>query len=239
MPRSRTGAVALLVGAFVLAACGDTGSDPDAATDRVQELQDELEDARSTISDLEAETSRLEDQLDAGEDDGGQDDGSADETTADDGTDGDPTALDDIADPRTPEGLTDQVRVHVQEARRLGLPDDWEPSATAWVPYEVPTEIDGTYETPGDVVAALARAADAHILGRDQWETTIRVLFDEDDPDLAYGAVLSWGYLDDAVTGRDIRITLTRTEDDQWEPGGAEQRSHCLRALTDDETQCV
>lgn len=240
MPRSRAGASALLACALVLTACGDAGSDPDATADRVEELQDELEQARSRISDLEAETSSLEDQRDDAQADGSGDDGTEpDGATSDDGADESSDVLANVADPRTPEGLTDQVRVHVRDARDLGLPEDWEPNATAWVPYEVPEEVGGTYETPGDVVAALARAADAHLLGRDQWETTIRVLMDEDDPDLAYGAVLSWGYLDDAVSGRDVRITLTRTEDDGWEPGGAEQRFHCLRALDDDETQCV
>lgn len=240
MPRHRAGAAALLVSALVLTACGDTPSDPDATTDRVEALQEELDRARSRISDLEAAATDPGDGAGGAQADSGGENGTdPDEAHPGDGPVEGADVLANVADPRTPEGLTDQVRVHMRAARDLGLPEEWEPNATAWVPYEVPDEVDGTYETPGDVVAALARAADARLLGRDQWETTIRVLLDEGDPDLAYGAVLSWGYLDDAVSGRDVRITLTRTEEDQWEPGRAEQRFHCRRALADDETRCV
>ncbi len=240
MPRERTFLTALLIGMLVLAGCAETPSETDDAASRAEDLERELDQARSRASELEAEVTRLEEQLvaapDAEDDEEETDDGDApDEPTTDT-----PDGLRDVAEPRTAAGLIDQLRVHVREAQPdTGLPAEWEPEVTTWGPYEVPEPAIGTYETPGAVVAALARASDAQLLGRDQWETTIRVLMDEDDPDLAYGAVLSWGYLDDAVRGRDVRITLTRNDDGQWQPGGAEQRFHCLRGLADEGELCV
>jgi hypothetical protein len=59
------------------------------------------------------------------------------------------------------------------------------------------------------------------------------VLLDQSDPDQAYVAVLSYGMADDAVAGRDVRMTITRS-DDGWEPGGAEERFHCMRGVDGD-----
>ncbi|TVR32134.1 MAG: hypothetical protein EA388_12465 [Nitriliruptor sp.] len=235
--RNSTSAL-LLVLLLALTACGDPEPDDQAdpqAQERIEELEAELEQLKDRVGELEQENQALEDELAAREDADPEDDpDAADEQPA-------PTdPLEDVADTWTAEGLIDQLRVHLQDpGLEAEMPEGWEPGKTDWVPFEAPDGVAGTYDTPGEVVAALAAAIDAALLGRDQWETTIRVLTDEDDPDLAYGAVLGWGFLDDSVVGRDVRITLTRTDDDRWEPGGAEQRQHCMRGVTDDGTACT
>ncbi len=237
--RRNAPAALLLAPLLALAACGDADPDetPDPqAQERVEELEAELDGMREQVTALEQENAALEDELAALQEATPDEDGDepADPQAAPDG------APDEVADLWSAEGLIDPLRIHLRhpelEAER---PDGWEPGMTEWAPFEVPEAVQGSYDTPGEVVAALAAAVDAPLIGRDQWETTIRALVDEDDPDLAYGAVLGWGFLDDATVGRDIRITLTRTDDDQWEPGGAEQRQHCMRGVTDDGVACV
>jgi len=129
------------------------------------------------------------------------------------------------------EGLPEQLRTLLPEG--ADLPDGFEPGTTAWQATELPDGLDPDYPTPGALALDLARAADADNLGMDTWETTTRVLPDDADENLAYVAVLSYGYGDDAVAGRDLRITITRDGED-WTAGGAEERFHCRRGVTDD-----
>ena len=227
----------LLALLLIVAACGPDGEEAaDAqAQERIAQLEDELERSRDRVETLEQENQELEDELAALEDADREDDpDAADEQPA-------PTApFGDVADVWTAEGLIDQLRVHLRDPElEAEMPEGWEPGTTDWTAFEAPDGVAGTYDTPGEVMSALAGEVDVALLGQDQWETTIRVLLDEDDPDLAYGAVLGWGFLDDSVIGRDIRMTLTRTDDDRWEPGGAEQRQHCMRGVTDDGTACI
>lgn len=172
------------------------------ADERIERLETELAEVRERVDELDRRT----------------------------GTPAEPDT--EAARPRTPEGLIDQLRVHVRDLD--ALPDGFEPGVTDWTEFELPAEVDGVHDTPGEVVAAFVAGTDAPELGTEVWETTMRVLLDEDDPDLAHGAVLSWGFLDDSIEGRDVRITLTRTDDDRWEPGAAEERFHCMRGVTDD-----
>ncbi len=226
---------------LAVAACGpqaEEGVDAagEQAQERIAELEEELAGARDQVAALEEDNQALEDELAALE-------AAATEEDEDAGDEPDAGAtpdLDGVADIRTAEGLIDQLRVHLRDPDATSdVVEGWEPGTTGWAPYEVPEAVKGPYDTPGAVVAALATETGAPLLGVEQWETTIRVLLDDDDPDLAYGAVLGWGFLDDAVVGRDIRITLTRTDDDRWLPGGAEQRQHCLRGVSDDGELCV
>jgi outer membrane murein-binding lipoprotein Lpp len=253
--RSRCVLAGLFVLVFVLAGCGDDGTDdPDpAAQDRVEELEGELDEARSRIDELEERNDALEADLRAAREDGPADEPEdpqdADDADADDAGDagdaGEGTAdgteppdwPTEVAQERTAEGLIDQLRLHVRDLDDAEMPEGWQPGTTEWEPFELPDEVRGTYDTPGEIVAELAAVLYVPQLGQDTWETTVRVLLDEDDPDLAYGAVLGWGFLDDAVLGEDIRITLTRTEDERWEAGGAEVRAHCMRGV--DGTMCL
>lgn len=225
--------------ALLLAACGDQ-SDDDAVDERVAELEAELDGARQDAEDLLEENERLRDEA-AGAGEDAPDDGDATDDPSDD-TDDD--TVEDDAPPstptepqpeRTPEGLVEQVRT------LFGLdegPDGgWEPGATEWIDADVPPDLDESYDSPGALAADLLAALDAQSLGADTWESTTRVLLDEDDPDQAYVAVLSWGLADDAVVGRDLRMTITQ-EDDVWAPGGAEERYHCRRGVSDEDL-CV
>ncbi|GEM_PF-2294720 len=225
---------AILLVLLLIAACGD--ADPDDGPDpqdqqRIEELEAELDQLRDRVDELEQENEALEDEVTA-----------LREAVPDDDVNDDAAAPiewpDEVADVWTAEGLIDQLRVHLRDPE-AEMPEGWEPGMTAWAPFEVPDAVLGVYDTPGEVMAELAAVVDAPLLGRDQWEVTIRVLTDADDPDLAYGALLGWGFLDDSVVGRDIRITLTRTDDQRWEPGGAEQRQHCMRGVSDDQTACI
>jgi hypothetical protein len=162
---------------------------------------------------------------------GGSPDGPEEPAALDDGTDAE--GADELDQPqpiRSAEGLHEQLR------RRFGtdeLPAGHEPGTTEWRDREPPAALAESYDTPGELAFALAAALDAEALGEDLWETTTRVLHDQSDADQAYVAVLSWGFADDAVVGRDVRMTITRT-DDGWVPGGTEERSHCLRGVDDE-----
>ena len=238
--RPRHALATLSVLLLIAAACGPDDPDPPADPadqERIADLETSLADAEERIRDLEVDNENLEAALEAARED---DDPATDDPDADpdDGTAPAGTAI-DPAEQRSAEGLVDQLRARILAVQDGSLPDEWEPGTTDWEPFDVPSAVAGTYDTPGEVMTALATEIEAAGLGTDQWETTIRVLLDEDDPDLAYGAVLGWGFLDDSVTGRDVRITLTQTEDGRWEPGGAEQRFHGLRGVTDDGELCV
>jgi hypothetical protein len=220
---------AILLVLLLIAACGEADPPDPEAQQRIEELEAELDHLRDRVDASEQENEALEDELAAIRD-----------TSPDDDTDDDARAPIEVASVWTAEGLIDQLRVHLRDARaEPEMPEGWEPGMTAWVPYEIPDEVRGVYDTPGEVMAELAAVTDAPLLGRDQWEVTIRVLLDEDDPDLAYGVLLGWGFLDDSVIGRDVRITLTRSDDERWEPGGAEQRQHCMRGVSGDQTACL
>ncbi len=217
--RSRTVASALVL-ALGLAACGtdDERAQDDAHVeeDRLAEVEQERDDARELAEERAAEIERLDREVERLEDQLAQ-------------------APEEPASPqplRTPEGLTDQLRLHLGFG---DLPEGFDPGSTGWTSFDLPTAAVGTYAEPGDAAAAVLHELEAAGLGLDVWEATARVLLDPEDQALAYAAVLSWGWADDAVIGRDVRVTLTRTDDGEWETGGAEARHHCIRGVTDDD----
>ena len=234
--RPRHALATLSVLLLIAAGCGPDEPDPQADPadqERIAELEASLADAQERIRDLEVDNENLEASLEAAREP--DDDPEAD---PDDGTPPDDTTI-DAAQERSAEGLIEQLRAKILQAQNDSFPDEWEPGTTEWEPFDVPSAVAGSSDSPGEVMIALAAETEAAGLGSEQWETTIRVLLDEDDPDLAYGAVLGWGFLDDSVIGRDVRVTLTQTDDGQWEPGGAEQRFHCMRGVTDDGDLCL
>lgn len=232
--RRTVGSVA--VAALLLAACGPDEPDDVDQTARVGELEAELAEAEREAEQLREENDELRVQLDAADaepDDAPADDPPADEP-ADDDTDDPRTGGDEPAaqpqQERSPEGLVDQLRMLFPPA---GAPAEWDPDSTPWQPAELPDGLQDSYETLGALAFDLAAALDAQALGMDTWETTVRALPDDEDADQAYVAVLSWGFADDAVAGRDLRVTVTGG-DGAWSPGGAEERFHCRRGVTDD-----
>ena len=205
--------------ALALTACGD-GNGAGAQDDegelqaRIAELEQERDAAESRSDELAEENERLEDELV--------------ELRA--GADDDPDDRPEPAPVRTPEGLVDQLRTHFP---RPDEPEEFEPGTTDWRTFELPGDLEDAHDSPGAAASALLEGLQADGLGQDVWEATARVLLDPDDQDMAYAAVLSWGWADDATAGRDVRVTLTRTDDGEWQLGGAEARDHCRRGVTD------
>ena len=218
--RSATGRAgwALIVLALVVTACGDGDEDDAELQARVTEVEQERDAAEARADSLAEEHEQLEEEL-------------AElraelRAARDDDTD-------ERAEPapvRTPEGLVDQLRTHLA---RPDEPEEFEPGTTDWRAFELPDDLEDTHGSPGAAASALLESLEAESLGQDVWEATTRVLLDPDDQDTAYAAVLSWGWADDATEGRDVRVTLTRTDDGAWELGGAEARQHCRRGVTD------
>ena len=208
---------ALVALALAVTACGD-GADDGADGElqaRVAELEQERDAAEARADSLAEENERLEEELV--------------ELRADDPDD----ETEERPEPeplRTPEGLVDQLRAHFP---RPDEPEEFEPGTTDWRAFELPGELEATHDSPGAAASALLEALEAQRLGQDVWEATTRVLLDPDDQDTAYAAVLSWGWADDATAGRDVRVTLTRTDDGEWQLGGAEARAHCRRGVTE------
>jgi hypothetical protein len=227
--RTTTATVALA--ALVAVACGtEDGDDRAASEERIAALEDELAQAERRADDLAQENAELEAELEAERADEDAETRSDEDRTVEDGTDESPQPDASPQPMRSAEGLNEQLRLLFD---RGDLPEGYEPGSTDWRPHDPPADLDGSYGSPGELALALAAALDAESLGQDLWETTTRVLLDQSDPDQAYVAVLSYGMADDAVAGRDVRMTITRS-DGGWEPGGAEERFHCLRGVEGD-----
>jgi hypothetical protein len=137
------------------------------------------------------------------------------------------------------EGLTAQLRVAEMRARtppELG----YEPGTTPWQPWdrELPAmfgrpaaEEHQQWDTPGRLVGDLVGILGlADPLGENVWEITIRVL--ETGEAEAVATVLEWGFKDDAMAGRDLRIVLARGPG-SWYVERVEERYHCRRAVSD------
>ena len=209
-------ALALTLG---LAACGEDDGEPDDDQQaRIDALEEDRDDARQEAQELADENERLEAEIAALRE--------ADEDDETEPANGPETP----AEQRTPEGLVDQLRLRFEQ----DVPDDFDPGSTDWEPFELPEGAVGVHDTPGEAAAGLLESLEGPALGMDVWEATARALVDDEEPGQAYAAVLSWGWADDSVVGRDVRVTLTET-DDGWETGGAEARHHCMRGVTDDD----
>lgn len=218
-----TRALAAMMLAIAVVGCADDDTRHNRDQAQVEQLEAELEEANAAADELGQELealqndyAQLEDELREGDD-----------------SDPDQPLDPDAPQPqpqRSAEGLVDQLRLLLD---RGDAPDEFEPGTTSWQPVAAPEGLSDGYDTPGALALDLAAALDGDALGFDLWETTTRVLPDDDDPDLAYVAVLSWGLADDAVAGTDLRMTITRG-DGGWQPGGAERRSHCRRGVSDD-----
>lgn len=207
--------------ALTLAACG--------TDDAAAQLQAELEEARQEAADARAEYDRVKAELDALLDQGVTPPEPEEEEPAEPPSATGPTG-DEPARTRTAEGLVDQLRLLFGHG---DLPDEWEPATTDWEPFDLPDGFaDESFEEIGLLGVELLRALDGSLLGLDTWEATVRALPD-DDPDRGHVAVLAWGYADDAVQGRDVRVAVTRG-DAGWQAGEAEVRHHCRRGVTDD-----
>lgn len=219
----RRAALLSLLGAAALLAGGCAEPEEPADESSLRELREERDELRTQLDAMEEDLREAERELERREERSDPDEPGDDDPAP--GPDAPPRQ-------RTAEGLIDQPRASIDPE---GLPEGFEPGTTPWESYEFPEPVDQAFEAPGELALEIAEAVGGANLGGPDgvWETTVRVLMDEDDPDLAYAAVLRWGFLDDAVAGEDVRVTLTR-DDEGWRAGGAEHRLHCLRGVTDD-----
>lgn len=216
----RTTWIAGVAGALLLAGCGPAGGEAEA---RIAELEASLEQARTDLGELRDENEALEAELAALRD--GEPPEEPPENGAGNGTAGVPQPL------WTLEALDEQLRTLF--APGAEPPDGAEPGATAWQPFELPDEIVGeTFEEIGLLGVTLLGALDGESIGTNAWESTARAMLDPDDDQQGRVVVLSWGFADDSVQGRDVRVAATRGEDG-WQAGAAEVRQHCYRGVTD------
>ena len=126
------------------------------------------------------------------------------------------------------EGLDVQPEMALLK-RRTSVTTGYTPATTAWMP--LPSEIEaGQAPSPGALLMGVITSQHwADILGDAVWEQTTRVLVDESG--VATGVVLQWGLMDDAVAGRDFRVSMRRTGD-TWKVDGVERRFHCRRGVS-------
>ena len=116
--------------------------------------------------------------------------------------------------------------------QRVRPEDTVTPATTQWQPWTEPVP-SLTAATAGALLGALVdRQGWAGVLGEAAWEETLRVLPAGDDA--AEGIVLQWGFMDDAVAGRDIRIRM-RLQNGMWSVERMEQRYHCRRGVSADQ----
>jgi hypothetical protein len=103
------------------------------------------------------------------------------------------------------------------------------PGTTPWAPLSNEVE---TLEaaSPGSLLMRVISSQQwGDVLGDAVWEQTTRVL--ADDNGTATGVVLQWGFMDDAVAGRDFRVSMRRTGT-VWKVEGIERRFHCQRGVS-------
>ncbi len=207
--------------ALLLAAC--------STDDTVAELQADLDAARQEAEAARAEYDRVAAELDALLGQGVTPPEPEEEEPEEAPSPSGPTG-EEPERPRTAAGLVDQLRLLFGPG---DLPDEWEPGSTDWEPFDLPDGFtDETFEEIGLLAVELLRVLDGPMLGLDTWESTVRAL-PANDGEQGHVAVLSWGFADDALQGRDVRVTVTRG-DAGWQTVDAEVRHHCRRGVTDD-----
>lgn len=136
------------------------------------------------------------------------------------------------APPDTEAALDAQPRMALLMQR---TPPDmgFSPGTTPWSPLpEALTAGAGaaSADNPGAAFLAFVAEMDQGVIAEEiAWEETTRL---KTSGDRAVGIVLQWGYLDDAVAGRDFRVSL-RHGDAEWRVVGVEQRFHCRRGVAD------
>ncbi len=122
------------------------------------------------------------------------------------------------------------------------IPEDmgWEPGTTDWqsseraVPVELSRDADDLPGSAGEAVHAFVGSQNfTSMLGRDTWEITTRVYDNEGVEGQATGFVLKWGFKDDALAGRDYRLSLQEVNAG-WYIETIEERYQCRRGVTDD-----
>ena len=128
------------------------------------------------------------------------------------------------------EALDVQPEMAMLQLRSPGA-TGYKPGTTVWAPLPIDVQA-GEASSPGELLMAVISSQHwADVLGEAVWEQTTRVLVD--DSGVATGVVLQWGLMDDAVAGRDFRVSMRRTGN-RWKSEGVERRFHCRRGVSTD-----
>lgn len=225
-PRLTT-SLAVLTLLATVAAC--TPGDADDA-----ELEQRVAEQEALIAEQEQVIAELEQRLVEA-----QEGTPAEEVTPDP----DPAPRQQPADARSEEGVAEQLWTLFPEA--FAFPEG-EGATTGWqadgvdIPEGFRQADEPTFATPGELLVALVDEWNVgDELGGDTWELTVRVFVEgpeavaPTEADVATGAVLLWGFADDAVAGEDRRLELRRG-DDGWYVASGEARFHCRRGVSDD-----
>lgn len=115
---------------------------------------------------------------------------------------------------------------------RERIPSDlgYTPGTTEWRITAMDQEArEASAGSPGRLLQKVALAlGDGDFLGSEAWEQTLRVW--QHNTHEAVGVILYWGYKDDSLAGRDLRLTMTLA-DDRWQPIELEERFQCRRGV--------
>lgn len=85
------------------------------------------------------------------------------------------------------------------------------------------------FASPSELLAAFAQEHVAMSLGTEEFEAVTRLQIDDDK---ALGALLLWGYRDDALAGRDYKLEMLR-DATGWRLVVLEERYHCRRGVSE------
>lgn len=130
------------------------------------------------------------------------------------------------------DGLFYQPRLRELE---LGRAYGFAPGTTPWRDAALPESLDpedlgSGRASPGALLLALAAALGLEAaLGSDSWELSLRVA--DAFADETTGALLAWGFQDDAVAGADWRLSMRRGETG-WRATALSARWHCRRGVS-------
>jgi hypothetical protein len=116
---------------------------------------------------------------------------------------------------------------------RQRVPADlgYKPANTPWTASTTPLPTTRA-ESPGELLASVTLAQGwVDPLGDAVWEQTMRILVDDANPGSATGVVLQWGFMDDAIAGRDFRVQMRMTGG-MWQVERIDERYHCSRAVS-------
>lgn len=113
---------------------------------------------------------------------------------------------------------------------RVGSDRGHAPGTTEWRSAPMHQEARETRAgSPGRLLQKIALAlGDGDFLGSDVWEQTVRVW--QSDEQNAVGVILYWGYKDDSMAGRDLRLTMV-LDTNLWRPVELEERFQCRRGV--------
>jgi cell division protein FtsB len=205
------------IAAVLLAVCLAAGCGAENAAE-LEQAQKELAEVREKRDELEARVAALEEQNE-------QLRSSADNCTG-------------------WHSLSEQERFEYQCRMELlkqsDTPFAHRPGTTSWQSLEL-GDLDEVHRpTPGELLFTIMggteqRIPPPHWLGQGLDEVKVRLR--QTAPDRAEGLVLYWGFRDDSIIGRDLKLVMKK-HNDRWSITTLAERYHCQRGVSD-EDRCL